>query len=187
MIPIGEVQLLSNEEPKEGPLSNITEKTLDTESNNQNIVKDETVTDNEGALPVPPDTTRNVTDELGLVQIPPLPSTDNALPDATQNLIVSLPIDMADEHELTDAIATNQPVIKPMETEPSTSIGERVSNTPITVPCSINLSDIAVDLKDGKMILPKPKVALEPQVILKRSNYQLRQRAGSATERKRPK
>ena len=54
---IGEVQLIPSEEPNEGPLMNITEKTLDTESNNQNIIKEETVTDNEGA---PPATTNTV-------------------------------------------------------------------------------------------------------------------------------
>ena len=100
VIPIGELQLVSNKEPEKGPLSNITEKTLDTESNNRNIVKDETVTDNEETAPVPSDTPSTVTDELGLVPIPPLPSTNTELPDATQNLIVPLPID---EHELTDA------------------------------------------------------------------------------------
>ena len=46
---IGEVQLMPSEEPKEGPFTNITEKTLDTESKNRNIIKEETVTDNEGA------------------------------------------------------------------------------------------------------------------------------------------
>ena len=72
-LPIGEVQLIPSEEPKEGLLTNITEKILDTESNNQNIIKEETVTDNEGA---PPATTNDVIDELGLVSIPPLPSTN---------------------------------------------------------------------------------------------------------------
>ena len=63
-LPIGEVQLMPSEEPKEGPFMNITERTLDTESKNRNIIKEETVTDNEGA---PPETISNVTDELGLV------------------------------------------------------------------------------------------------------------------------
>ena len=79
---------------------------MDTESNNQNIIKEETVTDNEGA---PPATTNTVIDELGLVSIPPLPSSNIELPDATQNLLVPLPIDTADDQELVDATATIQP------------------------------------------------------------------------------
>ena len=156
-LPIGEIQLVPSEEPKEGPLTNITEKTLDTESNNRNIIKEETVNDNEGA---PPETIRNVTDELGLVSIPPLPSTDTKLLDTTQNLLVSLPIDKIDDQELTDATAATQPISELNVAEPSTSNTEKVSEIPITVCCSINLSDIAVKLKDGKMILPKPKVPL---------------------------
>ena len=170
-LPIGELQLISSEEPKEGLLTNITEKTLDTESKNRNIIKEETVTDNEGA---PPATTNNVTDELGLVPIPPLISTDIELPDATQNLLVPLPIDTTDDQELTDATAAIQPVTEPAVAEPSTSNTERVSEIPITVRCSINLSDIAVKLKDGKMVLPKPKVPLEPQVISNITQYDLR-------------
>ena len=124
-LPIGEVQLIPSEEPKEGPLTNIKEKILDTESNNQNIIKEETVTDNEGA---PPATTNNVIDELGLVSIPPLPSTNIKLPDATQNLLVSLPIDTTDDQELADATAAIQPVSEPAVTEPSASNTERDTN-----------------------------------------------------------
>ena len=157
---------------------------MDTESNNQNIIKEETVTDNEGA---PTATTNNVTDELGLLLIPPLPSTDIKLLDATQNLLVPLPIDTTDDQELMDATATIQSVTEPAVAEPSTSNTERVSEIPVTVPCSINLSDIAVKLKDGKMILPKPKVPLEPHVISDRMQYDLRRRIGSATKGKRAK
>ena len=178
-LPLGEVQLIPSEEPKEGPLTNIMEKILDTESNNQNIIKEETVTDNEGAPPV---TTNNVIDELGLVSIPPLPSTNIELLDATQNLLVPLPIDTADDQELVDTTATIQPVTEPVVTEPSTSNTERVSEIPITIPCSINLSDIAAELKDGKLILPKPIVPLELHVISDRMQYDLRSRTGSATE-----
>ena len=67
---------------------------MDTESNNQNIIKEETTTDNEGA---PPATAHNIIDELGLVSIPPLPSTNIELLDATQNLLVPLPIDTTDD------------------------------------------------------------------------------------------
>ena len=81
------------------------------------------------------------------MSIPPLPSTNVELPDATQNLLVPLPIDTIDDQELVDAMAAIQPVIEPAVPEPSTSNVERVSEIPITVPCSINLSDISVKLK----------------------------------------
>ena len=174
-LPIGEVQLIPSEEQKEGPLTNITEKILDTESNNQNNIKEETVTDNEGA---PLTTTNNVIDELGLVSIPPLQNTNIELPDATQNFLVPLPIDTTDDQELADATAAIQPVTEPAVTEPGTSNTERVREIPITIPCSINLSDIAAKLKDGKLILPKPTVPLEPHVISDRMQYDLRRQIG---------
>ena len=49
------------------------------------------------------------------------------------------------------------------------------------------MSDIAAKLKDGKLILPKPTVPLEPHVISDRMQYDLRCRTGSATEGKRAK
>ena len=70
---------------------------MDTESNNQNIVKEEITTDNEGA---PLAIADDLVNELGLVSIPPLPSTDSELPDATQNLLVPLPIDTVEDQEL---------------------------------------------------------------------------------------
>ena len=122
-----------------------------------------------------------------MVSIPPLPSTDTELPDATQNLIVSLPIETTDDQELMDTTAITQPVTEPTVVEPSTHNMERVSETPITVCCSINLFDISVKLIDGKMILPNPKVPMEPHVILDQTHYDLRQWIDSATEGKRPK
>ena len=175
---------MPSEEPNEGPLTNITEKILDTESNNQNIIKEETVTDNEGA---PPATTNTVIDELGLVSIPPLRSSNIELPDATQNLLVPLPIDTADDQELADTMTTIEPITEPDATEPSTSNMDRVSEIPITIPCSINLSDIAAKLQDGKLILPKPRVPLEPHIISDRMQYGLRSRIGSAIEGKHAK
>ena len=74
-------------------------------------MKDEVVTDNEN---LPEEPRGSVIDELGLVTVPPLPSTSNELPDATQNLLVSLPVD----EELTDATATLQ-----TETEPASTTG----------------------------------------------------------------
>ena len=107
--------------------------------------------------------------------MPPLPSTSNELPDATQNLLVPLPID----EELTDATAALQ-----TETEPA-STASLVSEKPITVHCSINLTDISGQLVDGKLILPPSKIPLEPQVIVNRMHYDLRHK--SPTDVKRPK
>ena len=183
-LPIGELQLIPSEEPKEGLLTNITEKILDTESNNQNIVKEETTTDNEGA---PLTTAHNLINELGLVSIPPLPSINSELPDATQNLLVPLPIDTTEDQELVDAMTAFVAVTEPTVTEPSTINTAKVSENPITVPCSINLSDIAVKLKDGRLILPRPTVPLEPHVISDIMQYDLRQRTSPATEGKRAK
>ena len=67
-----------------------------------------------------------------------------------------------------------QPATEPAVSEPSTSNTERVSEIPITVPCSINLSDISVKLKDGRLILPKPIVPLEPHITSDRTQYDLR-------------
>ena len=122
-----------------GKYANITDKRLDKEANANNIVKDEVVTDNEN---LPEEPMGSVIDELGLVAVPPLPSTSNELPDATQNLLVSLPVD----EEFTDTTATLQ-----IETEPA-STTSLVSETPITVQCSIYLTDISAQLVDGKLI-----------------------------------
>ena len=140
---------MPSQEPSTGLLANITDKTLDKEANANNIVKDEVVTDNEN---LPEEPRGSVIDELGLVTVPPLPSTTNELLDATQNLLVSLPVDK----ELTDATAALQ-----TETEPASVIG-LVSEIPITVQCSINLTDISGQLVDGKLILPPSKIPLEP-------------------------
>ena len=165
---------MPSQEPSTGPLANITDKMLDKEANANNIVKDEVVTDNEN---LPEEPMGSVIDELGLVAVPPLPSTSNELPDATQNLLVSLPVD----EELTDATATLQ-----IETKPASTTG-LVSETPITVQCSINLTDISAQLVDGKLILPPSKIPLEPKVIVEQMHYNLRQRSVSSTDVKRPK
>ena len=82
--PIGELQLMPPQESSMGPLANITDKTLDKEANANNIVKDEVITDNEN---LPEEPRGSAIDELGLVTVPPLPSTSNELLDATQNLL----------------------------------------------------------------------------------------------------
>ena len=170
-LPIGEVQLMVSQEPSTGPLANITDKTLDEEANANNIVKDEVVTDNEN---LPEEQRESVIDELGLVSVPPLPSTSNELPDTTQNLLVPLPID----EELTDATAALQ-----TETEPA-STASLVSEKPITVHGSINLTDISGQLVDGKLILPPSKIPLEPKVVVNQMHYDLRHKL--PTDVKRP-
>ena len=162
-LPIGELQLMPSHDDSAQPLSNITEKTLDKEANASNIVKEEIVTDTENILENPEG---NITNELGLVQIPPLPSMDIELLDATENLLVSLPIDDA----LTDATETVQTEMEPLDTI------DQVSNLPVTVQCSINFIDIAADLVDGKMLLHSPNIPLEPKVYVDDTQYDLRQR-----------
>ena len=174
-LPIGELQqLMPPQEDSAQPLANITEKTLDKEANASNIVKEEIVTYTENTQDNPEG---NTTDELGLVQIPPLPSTDIELPDTTENLLVSLPIDDA----LTDAMETVQ-----AETEPLSAI-DQVSDLPVTVQCSINLIDIAGDLVDGKMLLHSPGIPLEPKVFVDDNQYDLRQRNVPTKSGARPK
>ena len=156
------------------PLANITEKTLDKEANASNIVKEVIAMDTEN---IPENPEGNITEELGLVQIPPLPSTDIELPEATENLLVSLPIDEA----LTDATETAQAEMEPLGTV------DQVSDLPVTVQCSINLIDIATDLVDGKMILHSPNVPLEPKVLVNNTQYDLRQRNVPTKSVTRPK
>ena len=141
--PIGELQLMPSQELSTGLLAIITDKTLDTEANNNNIVKDEIVTDNEN---LPTETTEDVTDELDLVSIQPLPGTSSELLDTTQNSLVSLPIETSADVELMDATATLQTETQPTAIETSTSTTKSVSELPVTVCCSINLPDISVKL-----------------------------------------
>ena len=101
--PIGELELLPSQEPSAGPLANITDKTLDKESSNNNIVQEEVQTDNEI---LPTDTVESAQDELGLIPVPALPSTSAELLDTMQNLLVSLPVEPSTSTELMDATPT---------------------------------------------------------------------------------
>ena len=177
--PIGGLELLPSQEPSAGSLANITDKTLDKESSNNNIVKEEVQTDNES---LPTDMVESAQDELGLIPVPALPSTSAELPDAMQNLLVSLPVEPSTSTELTDATPT-------LLTETQLDVRDRpavdtdpVSELPTTVHCSINLTDISVKLVDGRMVLPTAKVPLEPQVIIEPAQYDLRQRPSSTKE-----
>ena len=137
-----------------------TDKTLDKESNINNIVKDEILTDNEN---LPTDAIEGDTNELGLVSVPALPSTRAELPDTTQNLLVSLPIETSIGAELTDTTPI-LPIESQLDMRETTAMDtDRVSELPITVCCSINLTDISVKLVDGRMVLPTPKIPLEPK------------------------
>ena len=85
--PIGEIELVPD---PSGPLGNITEQVLDRESNEGNKIKTE---------PMPSD--ELTAQDIELPNIPNLPVAIDDFPDATQNLLVSLPPDT--ELNLTDA------------------------------------------------------------------------------------
>ena len=175
--PIGELELLPAPDTNTGPLSNIMEKTLDKESNISNIVKEEIQTDNET---IPAEITTGITPEQAL------PSTSVKLPDAMQNLLVSLPLES--DSELMDATQNVQGVTQPTDNSTLMSEAATVSELLNTIPCSINLTDISVKLVDGKMVLPSNQVPLEPQVIVGMNPYNLREWIETSTiETVRPK
>ena len=106
-----------------------------------NIVKDEILTDNEN---LPTDAIEGDTNDLGLVSVPALPSTSTELPDATQNLLVSLPSETSIGAELMD-ITPILPIESQLDVRETTAMDtDQVSELPITVRCSINLTDISV-------------------------------------------
>ena len=166
---IGELELLPSQETSSGPLANVMDKTLEKESNNNNIVKDEVQTDNE-TMPI--EMPESATDELGLIPVPALPSISVELPDATQNLLVSLPVET--NTKLADATLTLGNETQPAECDRPVAEAAAVSELPNTIPCTINLTDISVKLVDGRMVLPS--VPLEPKVIVEPDQYDLRQR-----------
>ena len=176
-IPIGELELIPAQAEEPGPLGNIMEKTLDWESNNNNIVKEEVPTDTE-TNPTAQVTQQDLFGELGLVQVSALPSTDAELPDATQNLLVSLPED-------TDLVFMD--AIMAIEQETTTTETLTHQEMPVTVPCSINLTDIAANLVDGVLVIPSSQVPLEPKIIINNEKYDLKKRAAHDRISVRPK
>ena len=69
------------------------------------------------------------------------------------------------------------------EAEPSTVQLEQRQ----TIPCSISLNDISVQLVDGRMVLPSSRVPLEPTVVLEKRDFNLRDRSeGLISGGKRP-
>ena len=69
------------------------------------------------------------------------------------------------------------------EAEPSTVQREQRQ----TIPCSISLNDISVQLVDERMVIPSSHVPLEPTVVLEKRDFNLRDRSeGSIAGGKRP-
>ena len=117
-IPIGEVSLLNPE--TSDPLQDTTQSVLSRESSDQNVIEIKHETD---PVPTEPE------DQLGLVNIPPLPSTNRSLLDAMVNLLVDLPgVDPQPADELpTDAtpmVLTHDEEGEPMDATPQIHIGD---------------------------------------------------------------
>ena len=182
--PIGELELIPAQSESTGPLVNITEKMLDRESNKSNIVKEEVPTDTE-AMPSDQATEQDLPDDLGLIQVPALPSTNVELPDATQNLLMSLPVETY--KEFMDATMTEEHETLAEECE--TTRGQAVTQCelPKTILCSINLTDISASLVDGVLVVPSSQVPLEPKVIVETKQYDLRERPMQSRGSTRPK
>ena len=155
LFPIAEIELIPD---PAGSLGDITEQVLVRETNENNKIKTEpTIAEDEPAATVnePPILTST-------------PGMIDEFPDATQNLLVSLPPDT--ELNFTDAtfnIVDNEqpiPMAGPVPTIPPT---EPIS----TIPCSISLSDISVQIVDGRMIIPTSQVPLEPEVLVEKRDF----------------
>ena len=198
-IPIGEVSLLNPE--TSDPLQDTTQSVLSRESNDQNVIEIKHETD---PVPTEPE------DQLGLVNIPTLPSTDHSLPDAMVNLLVDLPgVDPQPADELpTDAtpmVPTHDEEGKPIDATPQVYIGDDepgtsshvvqpVKNTATSIPCSIVIRDVSAKLKGktsvvfppSKEEMSKAKVCLE-RVDRKTDNLpQLRGRKRQRSQGSRP-
>ena len=109
-MPIGKVSLLTPY-PSE-PLKNTTDSTLSKESSDQTVAEIKHKTDF---------VTEETPDQLGLINIPPLPNTDRQLPDATVNLIVDLPgVDLPGVDEVPMDVTVSVPTLdeegEPMDT-----------------------------------------------------------------------
>ena len=111
-------------------------------------------------MPAPAEV-QNQQDQLGLVDIPPLPDTTYPLPDATTNILVDLP-GVSDNEPPMDVMITvptidneGEPTDTTLPTKVSTSDAEPirpsqlllpVHNIATAVPCSIILKDVSVKL-----------------------------------------
>ena len=104
---------------------------------------------------------------------------------AMQNLLVSLPVET--QTKLMDATTTEENVTLPVEGDTTSGEVAIVCELPKTILCSINLTDISVDLVDGRLVLPLSQVPLEPKVIVEIDQYDLRQRPLHSKDSLRPK
>ena len=162
---------------------NITEKTLDRESNNSNIVKEEVPTDTE-AMPTDQAAQEDITDELGLIPVPALPSSSVELLDTMQNLLVSLPVETHMEFMDTTTTEGHETLSEECDT---TSVQATIQcELPKTILCSINLTDISANLVDGVLVIPSSQVPLEPKVIVETKQYDLRKRPLQSRDPLRP-
>ena len=157
-VPIGEVSLLTSPEQ----LSETTDAVLAKESSEQNMVEIK-----QEMIPAPAEGQ----DQLGLVDIPPLPDTTHPLPDATVNILVDLPgvsdndppmdatitIPTIDnEGEPTDATSPIRVSAMDAQSSRPSQVVLPVQNTVTAVPCSIILKDVSVKLKGKTSVVFPP-------------------------------
>ena len=147
-------------------------------------MKEEVPTDTE-TMPTDQVTQENITDELGLIQVPALPNTSVEL--RTQCKMYWCHYQWRPPQNL-----WMQQWPKNMKTlveECKTTIGQAVTQCelPKTIPCSINLTDISANLVDGVLVVPLSQVPLEPKVIVETEQYDLRKRASQSRDSMRPK
>ena len=124
-IPIGEVCIITNAELPEAryPLQDTTHGVLTREACEQNVTEIKQETDLDPLEPAA------ASDQLGLVDVPPLPSVSRSLPDAMVNLLVDLPgVEPQPGNELqtdaTPAVPTLNEEGKPMDTTPQAQAGD---------------------------------------------------------------
>ena len=186
-VPIGEISLVTSPEP----LSETTDAVLAKESSEQNTVeiKQETI-------PTPAEG-QDQQDQLGLVDIPPLPDTTHPLPDATINILVDLPgvsdndppmdatitvLTIDNEGEPTDTTSPTRVSARDAEFSKPSQVVLPVQNIVTAVPCSIILKDVSVKLKGKTSVVFLPseeemcKVKVCLQWIDQTSDNQLRLR-----------
>ena len=156
-VPIGELSLVTSPEP----LSETTDAVLAKESSEQDTVdiKQETIpTHAEG---------QDQQDQLGLVDIPPLPDTTHPLLDAPINILVDLP--GVSDNDATITVPTIDNEGEPTDTTSPTRVSARdaesskpsqvvlpVQNIVTAVPCSIILKDVSVKLKGKTSVVFPP-------------------------------
>ena len=174
-VSIGEISLLTT--PK--PLCETTDTVLAKESSEQNTIEIK-----QEMVPVPTETQ----DQLGLVDIPPLPDPTHPLLDATHNLLVDLPgvsvndppMDATitvptvnDEGEPTDATSSIRVTDTVAESSSPSQTVLPVQNPVTAVPCSIILKDVSVKLKGKTSVVfpPSTEEMCEAKVCLQRIDH----------------